>query len=135
MPEFNGLLEEYPADSPFTDIDDSSVTWAYELNIVSGVGNDRFNPNGLITRQEAAKMLTNLAENVFGMNIQSHASGFNDQEQISPWANDSVSFVSERGIMSGVGNNIFAPQSQYTREQSMVTVMRLFDAILSEKDL
>ena len=31
--------------------------------------------------------------------------------------------------MSGVGNNTFDPQGTYTREQSIVTVLRLFDVV------
>jgi len=33
------------------------------------------------------------------------------------------------GIMGGVGNNTFAPKSDYTREQSIMTMMRLFDIV------
>ena len=47
--------------TPFTDIDDDYVTAAYTIGIVSGVGNDMFNPDSAITRQEAAVMLNNLA--------------------------------------------------------------------------
>ena len=34
--------------------------------------------------------------------------------------------VQAAGIMSGVGDNTFSPQEPYTREQSIVTLMRLY---------
>jgi hypothetical protein len=33
------------------------------------------------------------------------------------------------GIMGGVGNNTFAPKDPYTREQSIITIMRLYDVV------
>ena len=32
-----------------------------------------------------------------------------------------------KGICGGVGNNMFSPQGSYTREQSIITLLRLFD--------
>jgi len=34
-----------------------------------------------------------------------------------------------QGIMGGVGDNTFAPKSSYTREQSIATLMRLWDIV------
>jgi hypothetical protein len=31
--------------------------------------------------------------------------------------------------MGGIGNNVFAPKDPYTREQSIVTMIRLFDMV------
>ena len=31
--------------------------------------------------------------------------------------------------MNGVGENTFAPDEDYTREQSIVTIMRLYDVV------
>ena len=33
------------------------------------------------------------------------------------------------GIMGGVGSNTFAPQSSYSREQSIITMLRLYEAV------
>ena len=48
-------------ESPFSDVDDIYITTAYNLKIVSGVGNNKFAPENYITRQEAAVMINNLA--------------------------------------------------------------------------
>ncbi len=35
------------------------IMWMYENNIIDGVGNDSFNPNGTVTRAQFAKMMVN----------------------------------------------------------------------------
>lgn len=89
---------------------------------MNGIGNGLFNPEGNITRQEAAVMLKNMAENVFAADIGALPAGFSDTAQIAAWVQSSVDFVFANKIMSGVGSNTFAPLSPYTREQSIVTV-------------
>ncbi|MDR1060997.1 MAG: S-layer homology domain-containing protein [Clostridiales bacterium] len=111
--------------NPFTDVDDSAVTLAYNLGIVNGVGESHFNPDGAITRQEAATMLANLSREVLGMEIGSAPLDYGDAAGIADWAAASVGFVTEHGIMSGVGDGLFDPLSPYSREQSIVTILRL----------
>ncbi|MDR1541453.1 MAG: S-layer homology domain-containing protein [Clostridiales bacterium] len=45
---------------------------------------------------------------------------------ISPWAVGAVSQMWQGGLMEGVGNNMFAPQEPYTREQGIVTIVKLY---------
>jgi hypothetical protein len=127
-PAFADLMDIDLGASPFTDVDDPAVTRAYYLEIVNGVGNDRFNPDGQITRQEAARLLTNMSENVFGLDTSAASASFGDADRIAGWAKDSVDFVCECGIMSGVGNGAFAPLNPYTREQAFVTILRMYNA-------
>jgi len=35
--------------------------------------------------------------------------------------------VQAADIMGGVGNNIFSPHGTFTREQSIITILRLFE--------
>ena len=72
--------------TPFTDIDDDYVTAAYSLDIVSGVGNDMFNPDSDITRQEAAVMLNNLAYMAGADNSNVKENKFADDEYFANWA-------------------------------------------------
>ena len=53
---------------------------------------------------------------------------YSDQAQISAWAQDAVDTVSAAGIMNGVGEGAFAPQQTYTLEQSIATMLRLYQA-------
>ena len=117
--------------TPFTDIDDDYVTAAYTLGIVSGVGNDMFNPDSAITRQEAAVMLNNLAYMAGVDNSNVREDKFADEEYFAHWAEDAiykVSAVDSGGtpVMTGTGNNKFSPWMNYTREQAIATMYRLY---------
>ena len=52
---------------------------------------------------------------------------FADSEDISTWAYLYVQWVYEAGIMQGIGENQFDPFGTYTREQAVLTMLRLSD--------
>lgn len=98
---------------------------AYE-GIVHGLGNNKFNPNGKIKREEAAVILSKLSEKL-GMNSASGDISFTDSQSISTWAIDDVKKVYTKGIMQGVSERRFSPKSHYTKEQAIATLIRLKD--------
>ena len=110
----------------FADTKDADVLAANALEIVNGMGDGTFSPSGDITREQAAAMLTRLqkvmGEAVTGMDN----AGFSDGGSISPWALESVNYVFSQGIMTGVGGNLFDPEGSYSREQSILTLFRIF---------
>ena len=112
----------------FEDTKDINVEKAAFIGVVSGMGDDKFDPNGKLTREQAAVMLSRLAAAV-GKTLTVKAPAFSDNEAISLWAIDGVGQVQASNIMSGTGNNMFSPQQTYTKEQSIVTILRLYDAI------
>ena len=112
----------------FTDTTDENVEKMAALGVVNGMGDGTFNPDRALTRQEAATMLARLAE-AMGKPLITQASTFADTDTISSWARTAVGQVQATNIMNGMGNNLFAPHGEYTREQSIVTIMRLYDAV------
>ena len=113
----------------FTDTTDPNVEKAAYLGIVTGVGNNLFAPDAPLTREQAAVMLSRLM-GLLGMGVyEAVPPNFSDANEISNWAIMSVGHMQSSGIMSGVGDNRFAPQNPYTREQSIVTIIRLFDLV------
>jgi len=54
---------------------------------------------------------------------------FADKDTVSDWAVTQVGQVQAAGIMSGVGENKFAPKDSYTREQSIVTMLRVYNFV------
>ena len=122
----------------FNDTNDVNVQKMGYLGVVSGVGGGNFSPYGEITREQAAVILVRLL-NAIHINLDTNLpamldlphlpSVFTDHEQISPWAFNGVASAFGLNIMSGIGGRRFAPQSPYTREQSIVTVLRLFDMV------
>jgi hypothetical protein len=112
----------------FTDTTDTNVEKSAYLGIVSGVGDNRFDPDSPLTREQAAVMLVRLAK-LMGQPLAPSLPTFADNSQISSWAFDSVGQIQEAGIMSGIGDNRFAPQQPYTREQSIITALRIYEIV------
>ncbi len=118
--------------SPFDDADDYYITTAYNLHIVSGMGDNKFAPDKEITRQEAAVMLFNLADL---LNVENSFDGegkFSDEEYISLWAHSPVYAITaiksgDTKVMAGTGNGKFSPWMNYTREQAISTMYRLYN--------
>lgn len=98
---------------------------AYE-GIVHGLGNNKFNPNGKIKREEAAVILSKLGEKL-EMKLASDDISFTDSKSISTWAIDDVKKVYTAKIMQGVSERRFSPKSHYTIEQAIATLIRLKD--------
>lgn len=128
--ELDELVEAYGGkEVAFTDTDSEMVEGIAALGIVSGRGDGVFDPDGRITRQEAAVMLANTIK-VFGTEKIGTAVGtFRDQDSIASWAVNGVTTVSQLGIMGTTGNNEFSPLGTYSREQAIVTVLRVYDVL------
>jgi hypothetical protein len=104
----------------FTDTSDPDILAAFALDITSGVGGGRFDPNGEFNREQAATMIMNTVRAI-GADVTAPASTFADIGTAAGWALPGISFVQEHGIMSGTGANNFSPKNLYTREMSIVT--------------
>lgn len=123
--------ENITVSNPFIDTDDSDVLAAYALGIVSGTSENTFSPGNSITRQEAATMLARTAK-VLDLTTE-ESENFKDAGQFASWASESIAFVSGLAdptngvkVMNGMGNGNFAPTDSYSREQAILTALRLF---------
>ena len=118
--------------SVFTDTKSPYISAAYSFGIVSGTGYKTFSPDSDITRQEAAKILANTY--FFLKDIPSSAAKvyYKDYDEISNWAKPYVDTVSSLSLMEGKEDGSFAPLEAYTKEQGIVTFLRLYDRILSD---
>lgn len=132
-------LDEYlkskkiePDKAAFTDTSSKHVLAAGSLGIVEGRGNNLFDPNSYITRQEAAKILANAARFMGKLPDKPYTHLFSDRDQFASWAVPHIDFitalsvVSGGSVMDGIENNRFSPLAAYTREQSLITVYRLY---------
>lgn len=96
--------------SAFTDVEnDANVKWAkgyinycHNQGIVSGVGNNKFNPNGNVTVAEAAKMLLV----ILGCNADKE--GFKGKN----WSANTVAKAMELGLFDGWQGDPTAPASR-----------------------
>ena len=119
------------SDVSFPDTDSANVIAAAKLGIVNGRSSGAFDPTANITRQEAAKMLA-LAAKVLGADITASEVAFADADDIYAWAKEFIYYVNTIGVMNGTSTTTppnFSPLRTYTREQSILTVYRLFNAL------
>ena len=115
-----GLTETAP--NTFTDVEAGAwyaqaILRCAAAGIIQG-SNGMANPNGTLTRQEAAVMLGR----ALGIQPDEGDVAFLDGEQVAGWAAGYVSVMSDRGILNGVGGNQFAPLEDINRA-SVVTVL------------
>lgn len=120
----------------FVDTSDPDVLRLASLGVVNGKENGRFAPDDQLTRQEAAAMLYRMAGKgtvPAARNMQLVPHVWNDRNALplgqagylAPWAREAADFCYNTGVIAGVGDNCFDPQGAYTREQSMITLLRL----------
>ena len=125
---YENLRGEITGRVTFVDTNDVNVQKMAYIGVVQGVGNNRFDPNAPLTRAQAATMLSRLAE-ALGQPLPATRATFADNGDIPSWALNGVGQVQSAGIMTGVGGNRFAPRDAYTREQSIITMIRLFNIV------
>lgn len=114
--------------APFTDTTDLNVAKMVKVGVVNGMGDGTFAPNAKLTREQAATMLSRLAA-ALEKPLAAGEPAFADNASISDWAFAAVGQVQAAEIMKGVEDNLFAPQRDYTREQSIITMDRLFNLV------
>ena len=130
----SGTQAEPVAANPFTDTSDPEVLKAFDLGVTNGTAADKFDPDALINREQAAAMLTRVYKklNLEGWTLASDGEYkeafkalftmpalFADDGEISSWAKDSVYFMAANGIVNGVGDNCFAPKLVSSGEETL----------------
>jgi hypothetical protein len=103
---------------------------AYSIGIVNGKGDGSiYDPEGSITRQEAACMLMRsyrvLDREDYRVPLYSK---FQDYDQMGTWAIDDMGAAVGLGVMNGVSDSLFDPTGTYTREQAVTTFLRLHES-------
>ncbi len=105
-----------------------AAAWGQASGIVKGLGEGRFGPDGLVTREQMATILYRLAGLAgYGTGRRAALSGFPDQGQVSEWARDAMSWAIAEGLITGsaVGNQTFLrPGYGSTRAQAATVLMR-----------
>lgn len=122
--QFEHTREEVYGKEAFTDTEDIDVVRLAALGVVTGVGDGFFAPDAPLTREQAATILCRLAE-VMGYPLPAAPANFGDNMSVSSWAADAVGRVQAAGIMSGNDLGNFDPQGPYTRQEAILTCLRL----------
>lgn len=131
-----GRLDECETDgvSAFDDVPENAyyspyVAWAEENGIVNGRGDNRFDPDASITRQEMAVIFSrylNYCDAELEFN-DADASPFRDKHNIADWAENDVDVMRRAGIIKGREDNRFDPEGTATRAEFAAILRRLLD--------
>jgi hypothetical protein len=113
------LYEKYTGETAaagnmsFTDTTNPEILKAANLGLVTGIGNNKYGPDILVTREQMATILLR------ALKVISHEADFStagvtkfaDDDKVESWAGDGVYYCSKAGIVTGVGNNMFNPDA------------------------
>ena len=102
------------------------VNKLYSLGLVSGRTPDIFAPNENLTRAELVQLLANLS----GADLSAYENAdarFTDVDK-NAWYYSAVMWAAENNIVYGIGNDMFAPNTSITREDTAAIVYRYLKA-------
>ena len=130
-------LEGTPAVSgmtPFADLTANwykpAILWAYQNNVVAGTSPTTFDPEGPVTREQIAVILTEYMYNVLKMNrtwTPADLSTFPDGAQVSSWAKEAMQDAVALGLINGTkapdGKVYLDPQGSAARQQVATILM------------
>ena len=109
---------------PFSDVSADSwyydaVKYVHDNGMMHGVSYASFSPNAPLTRAMLAQVLYN-RENTPAVGT----TGVFSDVPAGQWYTDAVNWAAGQGIVNGVGNGRFAPNTPITREQLAVMLFR-----------
>jgi len=120
----------------FTDVPSNewyaeAVAWAAHNGIVGGVGNNKFDPNGNITREQIAAILYRYAgSNGIDTTKRADLSAFPDANRVSAYANDAIGWAVAEGLINGSDGKL-QPLGNATRAQVAAILMRFIQNVIN----
>ena len=123
--KIDGNFEDIRSDSYYY----KEIAIAKKLGITSGTGNNRFNPDKSITRQDmmvltekALSILKKLKQQGTALDLD----GFSDRSYIAAYALDSVASMVKEGLIVGSGDQI-NPLGYTTRAEAAVFLYKIYN--------
>ncbi len=115
-------------DKRFSDV--AKQHWAFRTlqilsakHLISGVSEERFNPEGATTRAEFTALLVR----TLGLNLSETATAPFSDVPAAAWYADYITAAHEAGIVRGVSESQFAPNERITREQMAALTIRAYE--------
>lgn len=120
------IIKPESTENPFPDTADKSVISLYNHRIIDGKNTSEFAPYDYITREELSKVLSNT---YYLMNSEIQSGNcthkYADQEEISHWALHYINDMYSLNIMMGNPENEFKPYANVTKEELIITLLRI----------
>lgn len=109
----------------FSDTNDQAVSFLKHAGVTTGVGDNRYDPNGTYTRAQIVTMIGRAAEVFFGVT----AHGANPFTDVPDWAAPYVGYAADNGITHGVGDSRFDSYGILQNQHTSVFIYRAFNAL------
>ena len=93
-----------------------TVRIAEKYGYINGTGNGRMNPEGYVTREQAAVILGRLYKANPG-NVKPANLSFKDKAKVATWSAGYVKAAVDKGIITGYKDNTFKPAKAITRAE------------------
>ncbi|MGI5879539.1 MAG: S-layer homology domain-containing protein [Syntrophomonadaceae bacterium] len=100
------------------------ISAAASNGIISGVGNEIFAPDSMVTREQLALMIVRAGKLSAGEKAPMR---FADESQISSWANEAVKIANTNGIINGYPDATFRPGQDVTRAEACIMIVNLLN--------
>ncbi|ABR49789.1 protein of unknown function DUF187 [Alkaliphilus metalliredigens QYMF] len=128
--ESNELVISINQSAYFSDVGEQQA-WAinaidsfYERGIVNGVGGGKFAPKNNVTRADFLIMVMKS----YGLELDSHVTG-NFSDAGDKYYSKYLGTAKRLGLVSGVGNNLYLPETTITRQDMIVILYSVLDKL------
>lgn len=123
--DFEDNFADVPKNSYYYD----AIGVAKALGIARGRGEGSFNPNGSITREDMAVIITR-AIDAAGVELEKageeYLAGYNDAGLISDYAREAIASLTKAGLIQGTGGGV-SPKRMATRAEIAVILHRVLN--------
>jgi hypothetical protein len=114
-----------PTELPFVDVGghwalhNGSIPFVWQNELMQGTSDTNFSPDANLSRAMLLTILYRIAEEPgFPFDV------IFDDVQSNQWYSEAVLWAAQNGIAQGIGNNLFAPEVDITREQTVLLLYR-----------
>ena len=126
---YTNVFTDVPAGQWYTE----AIAWAAYEGIVQGIGQNRFDPNGLLSREQMATLFYRYTKETGG-NIQKTTDLriYPDNGSINSWSREAMAWAVAEGLVGGSSVNgllYLKPQGEATRAQLAVIFVRYVENI------
>lgn len=122
-----GAFTDVPAGQYYS----TAVAWASREGIVTGVGNNRFEPNTNITREQLSVMLYRYAQDCgYSTTSRANITGYYDYARVGSYARDALSWAVGAGLITGTTTTTLSPQNTANRAQVATILMRFCENVV-----
>ena len=102
-----------------------AIRWAVDAGIANGYSKTAFGPDDTITREQMAAFLYRYASYIgCDISADSELTEFTDAKNISDWAESSLEWAVDSGMILGVGNDTLLPLGSASRAQTATILTR-----------